>query len=80
MLSEQPDPWPAEDLPLSCSNHACYLVRREKMVEGRVNKLVKEKALLEQAFIKDTSKNVSEIVKETSAAIGEKVSIRRFSR
>ena len=55
-------------------------VRREKMVEGRVNKLVKEKALLEQAFIKDTSKTVSEVVKETSAAIGEKVSIRRFRR
>ena len=53
---------------------------RQKMVEGRVNKLVKEKALLEQAFIKDTSKTVNDLVKETTAQLGEKVSIRRFSR
>ncbi|KAK9855474.1 hypothetical protein WJX84_009856 [Apatococcus fuscideae] len=53
---------------------------RQKMVEGRVNKLVKEKALLEQAFIKDTSKTVNDLVKETTAQLGEKVSIRRISR
>eukprot|EP00959_Pyramimonas_sp_CCMP1952_P040906 855531-Pyramimonas_sp.AAC.1 len=31
---------------------------REKMVEGRIAKLMKERALLEQPFIKDSTKTV----------------------
>lgn len=53
---------------------------REKMVEGRLAKLVKEQSLLEQPYIKDPSKTVGEFIKENIASIGEKVSIRRFTR
>lgn len=54
--------------------------RRPKIVAGRVAKLVKAMALLEQPFIKDTEKTVDTIVKEATASIGEKISVRRFSR
>ena len=53
---------------------------RGKIVDGRIQKFVSEQALLEQDFIKDTSKTVATVVREASAAIGEKISIRRFER
>jgi elongation factor Ts len=53
---------------------------REKIVNGRIEKLVNEKALVTKDFIKDTSKTVEELVKEATAEIGEKISIRRFER
>merc|ERR1719238_1015194 len=51
---------------------------REKIVQGRLDKMVNEKALLKQPFIKDTSMTVEEYIKETTASIGEKISVRRF--
>ena len=53
---------------------------REKIVQGRLDKMVNEKALLKQDFIKDTSKTVEELIKEATAEIGEKISIRRFAK
>ena len=53
---------------------------REKIVQGRLDKMVNEKALLTQDFIKDTSKTVEELIKEATAEIGEKISIRRFAK
>eukprot|EP00668_Euglena_longa_P042700 GGOE01056530.1.p1 GENE.GGOE01056530.1~~GGOE01056530.1.p1 ORF type:complete len:600 (-),score=160.76 GGOE01056530.1:218-1786(-) len=53
---------------------------REKIVEGRVQKRVKEIALLEQPFIRDQDKTVSEVVKEAIAAVGEKIKVRRFAK
>lgn len=52
----------------------------EKMVTGRVDKFFKQICLLEQPFIKDTDKTVQDIVNEKIAMIGEKISIRRFTR
>ncbi|MBP7176743.1 MAG: translation elongation factor Ts [Thermoclostridium sp.] len=52
----------------------------EKMVIGRVDKFYKQICLLEQPFIKDTDKTVQDIVNEKIAMIGEKISIRRFTR
>ena len=37
-------------------------------------------ALVNQASLRDPTKTVLEVVKETIAAVGEKVSIRRFER
>jgi len=51
---------------------------REKIVQGRLDKMVNEKALLKQPFIKDTSVTVEEYIKQATAEIGEKISIRRF--
>ena len=49
-------------------------------MQGRVDKIAKTMALLEQPYIKDTSKTVSEVVKEAIAGIGENIQVRRFSR
>ena len=50
---------------------------REKIVQGRIDKMVNEKALLPKDYIKDTSKTVEELIKEATAELGEKISIRR---
>ena len=53
---------------------------REKIVQGRLDKMVNEKALVKQPFIKDTSITVEDLVKNATAEIGEKISIRRFCK
>jgi elongation factor Ts len=52
----------------------------DKMVEGRMNKYYEENVLMEQVFVKDPDKTITMILKEKVAAIGEKISIRRFVR
>ncbi|MBY9081916.1 translation elongation factor Ts [Paenibacillus sp. HN-1] len=52
----------------------------EKMVEGRINKFYEEHCLLEQAFIKDPDKTISNLLNEKISTIGENISIRRFVR
>lgn len=52
----------------------------EKMVEGRLGKFYEENCLMEQAFVKDPDKTILTLVNEKIAAIGEKISIRRFVR
>lgn len=49
-------------------------------MDGRIQKFLAEQSLLEQDFIKDTSKTVATVIKEATAAVGEKISIRRFER
>ena len=53
---------------------------REKIVAGRIGKRLKELALLDQPFIKDTSLSVADRVKQTSGKLGEKIVVRRFAR
>ncbi len=53
---------------------------KEKIVEGRIGKRLKELALLEQPFIKDSAITVAELVKQTAGKIGENVQVRRFTR
>jgi elongation factor Ts len=53
---------------------------KEKIVAGRIGKRLKELALLEQPFIKDTGVTVGEMVKEVAGKIGENVQVRRFTR
>lgn len=52
----------------------------DKVVEGRIEKYIKETCLLEQAFIKDPDKQVQQLIKEKIAKMGENISVRRFSR
>lgn len=52
----------------------------DKMVEGRLGKYYEEYCLLEQAYIKDQDKTINMLLNEKVAAIGEKISIRRFVR
>ena len=53
---------------------------KAKIVEGRIGKRLKEMALLEQPFIKDSSINVEELVKQVAGKIGENRKVRRFTR
>ena len=53
---------------------------REKIVQGRLDKMVNEKALTKQDYIRDPSMTVEDLVKTASAEIGEKISIRRFQK
>ncbi|NET78979.1 translation elongation factor Ts [Okeania sp. SIO1F9] len=53
---------------------------REKIVQGRIEKRLKELTLMDQPYIKDQNITVAELVKETSAQLGEKVQVRRFTR
>jgi len=52
----------------------------EKMVAGRVEKYYKETCLMEQPFIKDPDKTITQLITESIAKIGENISIRRFTR
>ena len=52
----------------------------EKIVDGQVNKYYAEVCLLEQSYVKDSDKTVQTYLNETIAAIGENISIRRFTR
>lgn len=52
----------------------------ERMVQGRIQKFYKEICLMEQDFVKDSSKTVKEIINEAVLTIGEKITVRRFVR
>ena len=52
----------------------------DRMVEGRINKYYKEVCLLEQEFVKDPSITVKQLITQTVAAIGDKITVRRFVR
>lgn len=51
-----------------------------KIIEGRLNKFYEENVLLDQAFVKDPSKTIGELVTEKIASIKENISIRRYTR
>ncbi len=53
---------------------------REKIVAGRIDKLLAQRVLLEQPFVKDPGKSITELVKEVSNEVGAKVTVTRFVR
>ena len=52
----------------------------EKMVEGRLNKELKEVCLLEQAFVKDGDLTVAKVISNTAAKIGKEIKIASVQR
>ena len=52
----------------------------DRMVEGRVKKYYEDVCLMNQAFVKDSSKTIKDVLTEATLKIGEKISIRRFVR
>ncbi len=52
----------------------------EKMVAGRIEKFYKEFCLVDQAWVKDDSKNIAAVVKEAGAAAGGAITVKRFVR
>ncbi len=52
----------------------------DKIVSGKLDKFYGETCLLEQAFVKDNEKTISDLINDMIAKIGENISIRRFAR
>ncbi len=52
----------------------------DKIVEGKLEKIYADLCLMEQAYIKDDSKTITDLVKSKIAEIGENIVIRRFTR
>lgn len=53
---------------------------KEKIVQGRIEKRLKELCLVDQPFIRDQNITVDELVKQHIAQLGENIQIRRFVR
>jgi elongation factor Ts len=51
-----------------------------RIVEGRMQKWISERALLTQPFVKDLDRTVADLLQETVQKVGENVVIRRFTR
>lgn len=51
-----------------------------KMMEGKLEKYYEEACLLEQPFVKDGGKKISDLIAESTAKMGENVQVRRFAR
>ena len=52
----------------------------DKIVHGKLEKLYSEICLLDQSYIKDTDKKISDLLNEAIATLGENIVIARFIR
>jgi len=52
----------------------------DKIIEGKLKKYFEEVCLLDQTYIKDPKRKISEIVQEKIAKLGENIIIKRFTR
>jgi elongation factor Ts len=50
------------------------------IVEGKMKAFYEQTVLLDQAYVKDDSRTIQELLDEVSAKTGEKVAVRRFVR
>lgn len=54
--------------------------KADMIIPGKLEKFYSENVLAKQAFVKDDSKTILQLVQDLSAKIGEKIVIRRFVR
>lgn len=52
----------------------------DKIVDGKIEKYMSEIVLLDQAFVKDNDKTISDLIKEKVGTLGENIQIKRFCR
>jgi elongation factor Ts len=52
----------------------------QKIVDGKIEAYYKDVALLHQAWVREPKKTIDELIKETSAKVGENLQVRRFIR
>jgi elongation factor Ts len=52
----------------------------DQILEGKLKKMYTEICLLEQPFVKDDQKTVSEAIQDVIARTGENIKIKRFAR
>ncbi|KAF3888065.1 MULTISPECIES: translation elongation factor Ts, partial [Nostocales] len=53
---------------------------KEKIVQGRIEKRLKEMSLMDQPFLRDSSNTVENVIKQHIALLGENIQVRRFVR
>ena len=53
---------------------------KDKIIEGRVEKSLKSKVLLEQEYIRDPNVTVNEYIKQVIGTLGENIKVARFTR
>lgn len=53
---------------------------QEKILEGKMDNYLKEKVLLEQAYIKDDKKTINDLLQEGTQKFGEKIAISNIAR
>lgn len=53
---------------------------QEKIMQGKIDSYLKDKVLTDQAFIKDPSKTIKDMISEATQKFGERVEITRFER
>jgi elongation factor Ts len=53
---------------------------REKIVQGRIEKRLKELTLVDQPYIRDQSISVEDLIKQVKAKVGEDIEVKRFVR
>lgn len=53
---------------------------KEKIVQGRIEKRLKEMSLMDQPYIRDQSIVIEALVKQAQAQFGENIQVRRFVR
>lgn len=53
---------------------------QEKILEGKMASYFKDQVLMDQAFIKDDSKTIRDLITEASQKFGERVEISKFAR
>jgi elongation factor Ts len=51
-----------------------------KIVDGKVEAFYKDVVLMSQPWIREDKKTIADLVKETSAKVGENIIVRRFAR
>ena len=52
----------------------------DKIIEGKLNKFYKDSCLMNQAYVRDPEKTISDYLNEVVAKTGEKITIKRFAR
>lgn len=52
----------------------------EKIVDGRIEKFYEENCLMDQPYIRDPDKKISQLIMEKIAIIGENITVSRFTR
>jgi len=52
----------------------------EKIVDGKLKAFYKERCLMQQQFVKDTSLSVEDVVNAVIAKLGENITVKRFCR
>lgn len=92
IAASKPEYVSREEIPASVLDHERAIYRTiaenegkperiiDKIIEGKVDRYVKEICLLEQPFIKDPDMTINDLLNAKVAKIGEKISVRRFTR